>query len=247
IGRSLTASSETLRMLDYAAPLRDMRFVIGEIIGYEQIGALEACDEISAELVDAVLEEAGRFAAGVLAPLNRTGDTEGCQLDDEHVVHTPTGWRDAYSAFCDAGWNALAMNPEFGGQGLPKLVATAVGEMWDSANMAFGLCPLLTCGAIEAIEQHGDEALQAQYLAKLVSGEWTGTMNLTEPQAGSDLSAVRTRAVPEGDHYRITGQKIYITYGEHDLAENIIHLVLARTPDAPEGTRGISLFVVPKF
>ncbi|MEX2481257.1 MAG: acyl-CoA dehydrogenase [Gammaproteobacteria bacterium] len=234
-------------MLDYAAPLRDMRFVIGEIIGYEQISALDACEEVSAELVNAVLEEAGRFAAGVLAPLNRIGDTEGCRLDDKHVVHTPAGWRDAYAAFCDAGWNALAMNPDFGGQDLPKLVATAVGEMWDSANMAFGLCPLLTCGAIEAIEQHGDEALQTRYLAKLVSGEWTGTMNLTEPQAGSDLSAVGTRAVPEGDHYRITGQKIYITYGEHDLAENIIHLVLARTPDAPAGTRGISLFVVPKF
>ena len=233
-------------MLEYAAPLRDMRFVIGEMIGYDQVGVLDACEEINAELVDAVLEEAARFAAGVLAPLNRIGDTTGCRLDGD-VVHTPPGWRDAYRAFCGAGWNALAMNPEFDGQGLPKLVATAVGEMWDAANMAFGLCPLLTCGAIEAIEHHGDETLRARYLTKLVSGEWTGTMNLTEPQAGSDLSAVRTRAVPEGDHYRISGQKIYITYGEHDLAENIIHLVLARTPDAPEGTRGISLFVVPKF
>ena len=233
-------------MLEYVAPLRDMRFVIGELIGYEAIGALADCDEINAELVDAVLEEAGRLAAEVLAPLNRVGDVEGCRLDGD-IVHTPTGWQDAYQAFCESGWCSLAMNPEYGGQGLPKLVATAVSEMWDSANMAFGLCPLLTNGAIEAIEHHGSDALRERYLEKLVAGEWTGTMNLTEPQAGSDLSAVRTRAVPEGDHYLITGQKIFITYGEHDLTENIIHLVLARLPDAPEGTRGISLFVVPKF
>ncbi|MCB1748106.1 MAG: acyl-CoA dehydrogenase [Gammaproteobacteria bacterium] len=233
-------------MLEYAAPVRDMQFVIGEMIGYERVAALAGCEEVNAELVDAVLEEAAKFAAGVLAPLNRVGDTEGCRLDGD-VVHTPAGWREAYAGFCEAGWPSLAMNPEFGGQGLPKLVATAVSEMWDSANMAFGLCPLLTNGAIEAIEQHGDDTLRERYLAKLVAGEWTGTMNLTEPQAGSDLSAVRSRAEPNGDHYLISGQKIFITYGEHDLTDNIVHLVLARLPDAPEGTRGISLFVVPKF
>ncbi|MGE0486920.1 MAG: acyl-CoA dehydrogenase [Gammaproteobacteria bacterium] len=233
-------------MLEYAAPVRDMQFVIGEMIGYERLAPLAGCEEVNAELVDAVLEEAAKFAAGVLAPINRVGDTEGCRLEGD-VVHTPSGWREAYSAFIEAGWSSLAMNPEFGGQGLPKLVATAVAEMWDSANMAFGLCPLLTNGAIEAIEQHGDDTLRERYLARLVAGEWTGTMNLTEPQAGSDLSAVRTRAEPNGDHYLISGQKIFITYGEHDLTENIVHLVLARLPDAPEGTRGISLFVVPKF
>ncbi len=233
-------------MLEYAAPVRDMQFVIGELIGFDRIHELNDCDEVTEDLVSAVLEEAGKLAADVLAPLNRVGDVEGCRLEGD-VVHTPPGWREAYAAFTEAGWCSLAMNPEHGGQGLPKVVATAVSEMWDSANMAFGLCPLLTNGAIEAIEHHGSATLREHYLEKLIGGEWAGTMNLTEPQAGSDLSAVRTRAVPEGDHFRITGQKIFITYGEHDLTENIIHLVLARLPDAPEGTRGISLFLVPKF
>ncbi len=233
-------------MLEYAAPLRDMQFVINELIGIARLSELRGGDEVSEDLSNAVLEEAAKLAADVLSPLNRIGDTEGCRLDGD-VVHTPPGWREAYKTFCESGWSSLAMNPEYGGQGLPKVIATAVGEMWDAANMAFGLCPLLTNGAIEAIEQHGSDDLRARYLDKLVAGTWTGTMNLTEPQAGSDLSAVRTRAVPEGDHFRITGQKIFITYGEHDLAENIVHLVLARTPDAPPGTRGISLFVVPKF
>ncbi len=233
-------------MLEYAAPVRDMQFVISELVGLARVQQLPGCEEVTEDLVTAVLDEAARLAAEVLAPLNRSGDLEGCRLDGI-TVHTPAGWRAAYQAFCDGGWGALAMNPNYGGQGLPKLVATAVAEMWDSANMAFALCPLLTGGAIEAIEHHGSDTLRAQYLEKLISGSWTGTMNLTEPQAGSDLSAVRTRAVPEGDHYLITGQKIFITYGEHDLTENIVHLVLARLPDAPPGTRGISLFVVPKF
>ncbi len=233
-------------MADYAAPVRDMRFIIGDQIGYPAIAALNGGSDASADLVDAVLEEAAKMAGGVLAPLNRVGDVEGCRLEGDEVI-TPAGWRDAYAAFCENGWAALAMDPEYGGQGLPKLVATAVSEMWDAANMAFGLCPLLTNGAIEAIAQHGSSALRERYLEPLVSGRWTGTMNLTEPQAGSDLSGVRTRAEPHGDHFLISGQKIYITYGEHDLAENIIHLVLARLPDAPAGTRGISLFVVPKF
>lgn len=234
-------------MLDYVAPVRDMQFVINELIGYERLAELAGGDELGEDLGNAILEEAAKFAREVLAPLNRVGDTEGCKHDGEATVTTPAGWREAYQAYCEAGWGSLSMNPEFGGQGLPKLIRTAVSEMWDASNMAFGLCPLLTNGAIEAIEQHGSAALQQQYLEKLISGEWSGTMNLTEPQAGSDLSTVRTRAVPEGDHYLITGQKIFITYGEHDLTENIIHLVLARLPDAPEGTRGISLFVVPKF
>ena len=233
-------------MLDYNAPLRDMRFVLNELIGFERIGQLQGCDEINQELSDAVLEEASKLASDVLAPLNRVGDIEGSQLDGS-VVTTPTGWKDAYNAFRESGWCSLSMNPEYGGQGFPKVIATAVAEMWDSSNMSFSLCPLLTNGAIEAVEQHGDALLKSLYLEKLVSGEWAGTMNLTEPQAGSDPSTVRTKATPSGNHYLIQGQKIYITYGEHDLTGNIIHLVLARTPDAPAGTKGISLFVVPKY
>ncbi len=233
-------------MLDYNAPLKDMRFVLNELIGFERIGQLQGCDEINQELSDAVLEEASKLASDVLAPLNRVGDIEGSQLDGS-VVTTPTGWKDAYNAFRESGWCSLSMNPEYGGQGFPKVIATAVAEMWDSSNMSFSLCPLLTNGAIEAVEQHGDALLKSLYLEKLVSGEWAGTMNLTEPQAGSDLSTVRTKATPSGNHYLIQGQKIYITYGEHDLTGNIIHLVLARTPDAPAGTKGISLFVVPKY
>ena len=232
-------------MAEYTAPLRDMQFVINELIGMPRVQELAGFDEISTDLTDAVLEEAAKFATQVLSPLNRVGDTTGSRLEGD-VVHTPPGWRAAYAAFCEGGWNGLANNPEFGGQGLPKVVATAVGEMWDAANMAFGLCPMLTAGAIEAIEQHGNDHLRETFLAKLIAGAWTGTMNLTEPQAGSDLSAVRSRAVPNGDHYLISGQKIYITYGEHDLTDNIVHLVLARLPDAPAGTRGISLFAVPK-
>ena len=232
-------------MAEYLAPLRDMQFVINEMIGISRMQELAGFDEISTDLTDAVMEEAAKLATAVLSPLNRIGDTTGSRLEGD-VVHTPPGWRAAYKTFCEGGWNGLANNPEFGGQGLPKVVATAIGEMWDSANMSFGLCPMLTAGAIEAIEQHGDDHLRATFLAKLIAGDWTGTMNLTEPQAGSDLSAVRSRAVPQGDHYLISGQKIYITYGEHDLTDNIVHLVLARLPDAPEGTRGISLFAVPK-
>ena len=233
-------------MLDYEAPVRDMRFVVNELIGLARVAELSGFDEIGEDLVVAVLEEATKLAAEVLAPLNRSGDVEGSRLEGD-VVHTPAGWREAYATFCDGGWGGLALNPEYGGQGLPKLVATAVSEMWSSSNLSFALCPMLTASAIEAIEQHGSDALKATYLEKLVTGVWAGTMNLTEPQAGSDLSAVRSRAVPEGDHFRISGQKIFITYGEHDLTDNIIHLVLARTPDAPDGTRGISLFVVPKY
>ena len=234
-------------MSSYNAPIRDMQFVMRELADLEAVAALPGCEDASPDVVDAILEEAGKFANGVLAPLNRAGDTIGAKWDNG-VVTTVPGWKDAYTQFAEAGWTALACEPEFGGQGLPKLVSTAVMEMWKSANMAFSLCPMLTTGAIEAISLCGTDAQKADYLPKMVSGEWTGTMNLTEPQAGSDLAAVRSRAVPQGDGtYKIFGQKIFITYGEHDMTDNIIHLVLARLPDAPEGVKGISLFVVPKF
>ena len=233
-------------MTDYTAPIRDMRFILNELVGLDRIAALPGCDAVGPELVEAILEEAGKFARDVLGPLNHSGDVSPPVLADG-VVTTAPGFADAYRKFVEGGWNALACDPAYGGQGMPRLVACAVEEMWQSANMAFGLCPLLTRGAIEALHLCGTEVQKNLYLPKMVEGSWTGTMNLTESQAGSDLSAVRTRAVPEGDHFRVTGTKIYITYGEHDFTDNIIHLVLARLPDAPEGVKGISLFVVPKF
>jgi alkylation response protein AidB-like acyl-CoA dehydrogenase len=193
-----------------------------------------------------VFEGAGRLAGEVLAPLQRVGDREGSRLENG-LVRTPSGWREAYAAFVAGGWNGLPFAAEIGGQGLPWTVASAVQELWHGANTAFGLCPLLTQGAVELLSRHADPELKARYLPKLVSGEWTGTMNLTEPQAGSDLGAIRTRAWREGEAWRIQGQKLFITYGEHDLADNIVHLVLARTPNAPAGTRGLSLFLVPKL
>ncbi len=233
-------------MSEYKAPVRDMRFVLNELAGLADVARLPGCEEVTAELVDQILEESARFSGEVLAPLNKPGDEEGSHWAEGKVT-TPKGFREAYKAFVEGGWNALQFPPEFGGQGLPKLVATPVMEMWKSANLSFSLCPLLTTGAVEALLLRGSPALKKTYLPKMVQGTWTGTMNLTEPQAGTDLALLRTRAVKAGDHYRISGQKIFITYGEHDLAENIVHLVLARTPDAPEGVRGISLFVVPKF
>ena len=233
-------------MSSYAAPLKDMRFAIVELAGLAEVTALPGCEEVNAELVDAVLGEAAKFAREVLDPLNREGDKAGATLADG-VVTAPEGFKDAYRRFIEAGWNGLGGHTEYGGQGLPHLVATPVQEIWKSANMALCLAPMLTAGVLEALKAHGSPAQLATYAGKLTSGVWTGTMNLTEPQAGSDLSAVRTRAVREGDHYRIQGTKIFITWGEHDLAENIVHLVLARTPDAPEGVKGISLFIVPKF
>jgi len=231
---------------DYAAPLADMRFALTEIAGIDEIARLPDCEQATPDVVDAVLEEAAKLAGGVLAPLNRVGDRQASRLENG-VVRTPDGFKEAYAKYVEGGWNALPFAPEHGGQGLPIALATAVFEMWNSANMGFALCPLLNVGAIEALHTHGTKEQKQVYLPKLVSGEWTGTMNLTEPQAGSDVGALRTRAVREGDSYRITGQKIFITYGEHDMAENIVHLVLARLPDAPPGTRGISLFLVPKF
>ncbi|OYD80380.1 acyl-CoA dehydrogenase [Azospirillum brasilense] len=234
-------------MIPYTAPVDDLRFVLNEVVGLETVAALPNCDSAAPDLVDAVLEEAGKFASGVLAPLNRIGDKEGSVLENG-VVRTPTGWKDAYSQFIESGWNSLPFEPEYGGQGLPWTVAFAVNEMWQAANLSFGLCPLLTQGAVDLLTEHASAEQKALYLPKMIAGEWNGTMNLTEPQAGSDLAAVRTRAVrAEDGTYRITGQKIFITYGEHDLTDNIVHLVLARLPDAPPGIKGISLFIVPKF
>jgi alkylation response protein AidB-like acyl-CoA dehydrogenase len=234
-------------MSTYHAPLPDMLFVMNELAGLEQVSKLPGFEDAAPDTVTAILDEAAKFATNVLDPLNVTGDREGSKWLEGGKVKTPAGFKEAYGQYCANGWNGLTKNPEYGGQGLPQLVATAVEEMWHASNLAFDLCPLLTQGAIEAIELRGTDALKEKFLPKMVSGEWTGTMNLTEPQAGSDLAAVRTRAVPQGDGtYKLYGQKIFITFGEHDYTENIIHLVLARTPDAPEGVKGISLFVVPK-
>ncbi|SMG06910.1 acyl-CoA dehydrogenase C-terminal domain-containing protein [Paraburkholderia susongensis] len=233
-------------MSTYIAPLRDMRFVMTELADLDALSSLPGLDEVTPELADAVLEEAAKLAAEVLAPLNKTGDGQGARLTQDGVV-AADGFAQAYRQFSAGGWSGLSGDPAFGGQGLPELLHAATVEMWNSANMAFALCPLLTAGATEALRQHGSEDLKQRYLPQLISGAWTGTMNLTEPQAGSDLAAVRTKAVPDGNQYRLYGQKIFITWGDHDMTDNVIHLVLARTPDAPEGVRGISLFLVPKF
>ena len=233
-------------MNGYSAPLAEIRFALDAIAGLGEIAALPGGGAAAPETVDAILAEAEKFAGAVLAPLNPVGDRERCRLDNG-VVRMPSGFRAAYDAFVAGGWNALALPAEHGGQGLPLALGIAVLEMWTSANLAFSLCPVLTQAAAELLIAHGSTEQRRLYLDKLVRGEWTGTMNLTEPQAGSDLGAVRMRAVKDGDHYRLTGQKIFITYGEHDLAPNIIHAVLARTPGATAGSKGLSLFVVPKF
>src|SRR5918998_149323 len=232
--------------MTYRAPVPDIVFTMRHAAGLDRAVADRVYGDLSVGLAETILDEAGRFANDVIAPLNRAGDTHGVTLKDG-VVTTAPGWKEAYRAWTEAGWNALPGPVEHGGQGLPTLLNSACVEMWNSASMAFGIGPVLTHGAIEALAAHASEDLKARYLEKLVSGEWTATMNLTEPQAGSDLAALRSRAEPAGNGaYRITGQKIFITYGEHDLTDNIIHLVLARLPDAPQGTRGISLFLVPK-
>jgi alkylation response protein AidB-like acyl-CoA dehydrogenase len=233
-------------MSAYVAPLKDMKFVMQELAGLAEVGKLPGYEEATPDIVDAILEEASKFSSQVLDPLNYSGDQEGSKWHDGEVA-TPRGFKEAYRKYVEGGWGALPVSSEFGGQGLPRAVATVVEEMWCSANMSFSLCPMLTQGALHAIELCGSEHLRKTFLPRMASGEWTGTMNLTEPQAGSDLALVKTRALPEADHYRITGQKIFITYGEHDFTDNIVHLVLARTPDAPEGVKGISLFIVPKF
>ena len=233
--------------MTYRAPLADMDFALK--YGAALLPALEQgfFGDLTMDDVDAVLAEAGRVAAEVIAPLNRVGDQAGASFKDG-VVTTAPGWKEAYDAWRKGGWNGLASPAQWGGQGLPQVLNAACTEMWNAAAMAFGVGPMLTMGAIDALNAHGSDALKRAYLEKLISGEWTGTMQLTEPQAGSDVGALRSRAERAGDgSYRITGQKIFITYGEHDLTDNIIHFVLARLPDAPPGTRGISLFLVPKI
>ncbi|MGO9948297.1 MAG: acyl-CoA dehydrogenase [Steroidobacteraceae bacterium] len=234
-------------MREYQAPLADMKFVLRELVDFELLAQLPGFGEVTLDLAEAVLDEAAKFANSVLSPLNRSGDLQGARWQ-EGLVLTAAGWKQAYTRFVADGWNALSCPADFGGQNLPRVLSALVEEMWNGANVAFALCPMLTRSAIDAIELRGTQAQRDKYLPKMVSGEWTGSMNLTEPQAGSDLSAVRTRAVPSGDgRYLLTGQKIFITYGEHDLTGNIIHMVLGRVAGAPDGVRGISLFLVPKF
>ena len=233
--------------MSYVAPLKDMVFVMNELAGLAAISQLPGCEDATPETAEAVLEENAKFCSEVVAPLNWAGDCAPSSWHGGEVKTTP-GFKEAFKAFGQAGWQGVQHPVNYGGQGLPKLIATPCIEMLNSANLSFALCPLLTDGAIEALMTAGTDVQKDVYLEKLISGQWTGTMNLTEPQAGSDLSLVRSRAVPEADGtYKVFGTKIYITYGEHDMAENIIHLVLARTPDAPEGVKGISLFIVPKF
>ncbi|WP_313170630.1 acyl-CoA dehydrogenase [Massilia oculi] len=233
--------------MSYKAPLKDMQFVLNELANLAEVNALPGCEDATPDTVEAVLEENAKFCGEVIAPLNHAGDKEPSYWKDGSVT-TTKGFKEAFRAYADAGWQGMQHPQEFGGQGLPKLVATPCMEMLHGANLSFALVALLSDGAIEALLTAGSDAQKARFLEPLISGQWTGTMNLTEPQAGSDLAAVRTRAEPQGDGtYKIFGTKIFITYGDHDMAENIVHLVLARTPDAPPGVKGISLFIVPKF
>ena len=227
-------------MSDYTPPVDEMLLLLYDVLGFEH-------PEIDRDTARSVLEEAAKLASEVLAPLNHSGDKAGAKLENGAVTTAP-GFKEAYRQYCEGGWNAVPFDPEYGGQGLPWALAFCIQEMWQGANMSFGLCPLLNQGSVEAISLHGSNGQKQKYLPRLIAGEWTGTMNLTEPQAGSDLGLIRTKAEKQADGtYKISGQKIFITYGEHDMAENIIHLVLARTPDAPEDVKGISLFIVPKF
>jgi acyl-CoA dehydrogenase len=233
--------------MTYRAPVSEMMFFLEHCTSLSEIAGKGAQADLSLDLVQSVLEEAGKFAAERLAPLNRPADQVGSKLVNGAVV-TPPGWKEAYRDWTQGGWNGLGAPVAYGGQGLPVMINMAAFEFWSAAAMSFGLCPLLTFAGIDALEAHGSEALKKTYLAKMVSGEWNGTMQLTEPQSGSDLANLRTKAVPQADgSYKISGTKIFITYGEHDMTDNIVHLVLARTPDAPAGTKGISLFLVPKF
>lgn len=231
----------------YKAPVAEITYALNHVAGFARLLQEGTFGDLDQDTAAAILEEAGRFATEELAPLNRKGDEHPARLEGKDVITSP-GWKEAYAKFVESGWNSVASPSEFGGQDLPQGLAQAVGEMWHGANMAFALCPLLTQAGVEAVDQYGAADLKARFLPKLISGEWTGSMQLTEPSAGSDLRFMKTRATPVGDgSYRITGTKIFITYGDHPMTDNIIHLVLARLPDAPPGTKGISLFVVPKF
>src|SRR5579862_7140329 len=229
----------------YRAPLRDLRFVMDELLQVQSLSAYAGLSDYSAEVAEAILSEAARFGESVLDPLNRPGDRHGARWTADGVVTAP-GFREAYKQFAAGGWPQLGTDPAYGGQAVPQILVTAVQEIWASANLAFKLCPMLTHGAVHALELCGSEEQKKTFLPKMVSGEWTGTMVLTEPQAGSDLAQIRTRAVAEGSHYRLFGQKIFITWGDHDLTANTIHMVLARVEGAPAGVKGISLFIVPK-
>ena len=231
----------------YNAPIKDIRFVFQHLVNRAKLQDITGHDALSEELADAIFDEAAKFAADIIAPTNRDGDTKGAKRQDDGSVITPPGFREAYAAMGEQGWTAMDASEEYGGQNMPMTVSSFVHEMWQSANMAFALCHLLTQGQIYALEKYASSEQKANFIPAMAEGRWTGTMNLTEPQAGSDLAAIRSMAIPEGDHYRITGQKIYITYGEHDMAENIVHLLLARTPNAPAGSKGISVFIVPKY
>ena len=231
----------------YKAPLEEYQFLLDRVIGFDALMADIGNNDVNQDLADAVLEEAGKLAENVIAPLNHSADMTGAKRLQNGQVETPDGFSEAYAAMGNGGWTAMEASEDFGGQNLPMTLTTAVNELWQSANMAFALCHLLTQGQIYALQKSASPELQKIYLPPMVEGRWTGTMNLTEPQAGTDLAGIKSRAVLNGDHYLITGQKIYITYGEHDMAENIVHLVLARTPEAPEGIKGISVFLVPKF
>ena len=235
-------------MADYQAPLRDVRFLLNEVFDAPSLWASlpKLSESVDPETADAILEEAGKIASGVLAPLSREADEQGSRWS-EGAVTTPEGFKEAYRTYAEGGWNGLGGDPQYGGMGMPKMLVAQVEEMMQGANMAFGLAPMLTAGAALALNAHGSEELKSRYLPKMYDGTWAGAMDLTEPQAGTDLGIIRTKAEPNGDgSYNLTGTKIFITWGEHDMAENIIHLVLARLPDAPAGTRGISLFLVPK-
>ncbi|MBO9498414.1 MAG: acyl-CoA dehydrogenase C-terminal domain-containing protein [Novosphingobium sp.] len=235
-------------MPTYKAPTRDTRFVINELLELESYGNLPGFENATPDLTDAIVEEGGRWAAEVLAPLNQVGDKEGCVRHDDGSVTTPTGFKDAYRKYCEAGWGALSLSPEYGGQGLPHVLGIAMEEYLASSNHAFAMYPGLTVGAVSAILAMGSQELKDRYLPNMISGKWLGTMNLTEPQAGTDLGLLKTKAEPQADGtYSIRGTKIFISAGEHDLSENIVHLVLAKTPGAPESSKGISLFIVPKF
>lgn len=235
-------------MPSYKAPVRDMQFLLHEVLGFEDLTKYEAFQDVDADLADAILVEAAKFSEDVLAPLNVVGDHEGCTRHADGSVTTPTGFKEAYKQMSDNSWSALHLDPKYGGQGMPGMLGIAASEMWTSANMAFAMYPGLTGGAIKAISVGGSDAQKQTYLPKMISGEWTGTMNLTEPHCGTDLGMLKTKAVPNGDGtYKLSGQKIFISAGEHDMADNIVHLVIARIEGAPEGTKGISLFIVPKF
>ncbi|PCI34487.1 MAG: acyl-CoA dehydrogenase [Alphaproteobacteria bacterium] len=234
-------------MAEYSAPTREMKFVLKDVIGISEISEIERFQDASEDIIDAVLEEAGKFCGEILSPLNVVGDREGATLTDDGVKPAP-GFKEAYLAYAENGWTSVSGDVDYGGQGLPITLASAVYEFVDASNMAFSLCSMLTTGAVESIVAHGSEEQKNTYLKKMISGQWAGSMNLTESQAGTDVGALRTKAEPAADgSYRIRGQKIFITWGDHDMTENIIHLVLARTPGSPAGTRGISLFIVPKF